>query len=511
MKRMTSGALVLAALVSIASSAAAQQPLTRDAISEAQRLRASGDLATAASLLRSHLAQWPDDGDAARLLAQTLYWMKDIPAARSAYEAALARHPEDTTLILQYAGMLAETGQRARARELVLPLTQLPAARARADTVLGTLAYWEGNLAAAERLFTEALRANPDQQDAKRQLLEILTATASWVRVSSGIRHDDQPLDRVGFGFDARWFATPLVPVTVHFEPAGYWPSGTATRKLWIADVTVADYIPSWHVETELAGGIIHRSYGVDAADWQGHALAGIRLTPSVALRARIERAPYLYTTSSLTTPVMTQAATGSLHLNSSRGWLGEAGYQVQRYPDANIVTSAYAWLLVPLVHRGGNEFQLGYAVSSDTADESRFVLVNPAQPYLPGDPRFSTAGQYAPYYTPNNLVAHSAIGALALRTSRTTTLRLNGSYAVRATEDAPVLVVSRGQVQRTFFPHGVTPWNARTSFEVALGSLTVAAIGDFGRTSFYSWATAGVQVTHRFVPAGGAQSGTRR
>ncbi len=515
MKRMMRSAALLAAFLLVASSAVARQLPAQDAVSQAERLRDSGDLGGAATLLRSHLAQWPDDGDAARLLAQTLYWMKDIPAARRAYEDALARHPDDTTLTLQYAGMLAETGQRDRARKLVLPLTQFPASRAGAETLLGTLAYWEGDLAGAQRLFTQALRDNPDQQDARRQLQEILATCASWVRVSSGIRHDDQPLDRAAFGFEARWFATPLVPVTVHVEPAGYWQTGVigaGAQEAALADVTVAGYSPSLRLETEMAGGLVYRSYGAQAADWQGHALAGIRLTPSVALRARVERAPYFYTTASLATPVMMEAAAGSLHLDSPRGWLGEAGYQRQRYPDANIVTSAYAWLLAPLVHRGGNEFQLGYAVASDTADQSRFVLINAAQPYQPGDPRFSTAGVYAPYYTPNNLLAHSAIGALAVRASKTTTLRLSGAYAVRATEDAPALLVSNRQVQRTFVRRTLTPWNGRGSLEFGVSrALAVAITADFGRTSFYSWATAGVQVTRRFLPAAASEGGTRR
>jgi hypothetical protein len=51
-----------------------------------------------------------DRGEPARLLAQTLYWLKDIVGARAVYETALRRHPEDSTLRLQYGRMLAETG-----------------------------------------------------------------------------------------------------------------------------------------------------------------------------------------------------------------------------------------------------------------------------------------------------------------------------------------------------------------------------------------------------------------
>ena len=492
--------VLLAACLLIGSLALAGQVPARNDVGEAQRQRDAGNFQAAVALLRAHLAQFPDDGDAPRLLAQTLYWMKDIPAARSAYEAALSRHPEDTTLILQYARMLAETGERERARQMVLPLERLPATRADAYTLIGTIAYWDGDLTQARRLLTEALAENPGRQDARRQLDEILVATASFVRVSSSFRHDDQPLNRAAVGVDVRWFATPLVPLTVHVEPAGYWSSPGSIRKVAVADVTIASYFPSARLETELSAGTVYRSYGGQATDWQGHAVVGVRLTPAFTLRGRVEQAPYFNTAASLSTPVTTRSFTGSLSLNSSRGWLGEAAYQRQRFQDGNFVTSAYAWLLAPIVHRDGNDFQLGYAFASDTSDDSRFVLANAVQAYLPGNPRFSTAGVYAPYYTPKNQLTHSAAGSLTMHLSQTTILRLGGAYGVRATEDSPTLVVSGGEVVRTFFKRSFTPWNARGVLEFALSpALSVALTTNFGRSPFYSWATAGIQVTRRF------------
>ena len=159
-----------------------------DLLTQAQRLRDAGDLAAAARILRTQLAQQPDNGDVARLLAQTLYWLKDIEGATAVYDAALARHPQDTTLRLQYGRMLAETGQRARARDLVTPLQGIPATQAEASALLGTIAYWDGDLTTAQRLFEAALRADPTHAEARRQLQEIQAASAPWVRVSSGSR-----------------------------------------------------------------------------------------------------------------------------------------------------------------------------------------------------------------------------------------------------------------------------------------------------------------------------------
>ncbi len=96
------------------------------------------------------------------------------------------------------------------------------------------------------------------------------------------------------------------------------------------------------------------------------------------------------------------------------------------------------------------------------------------------------------------------------MHASKTTTFRLGGSYAVRATEDAPAFVVSSGQTVLMFAPRTFTPWNGRGSVEFALGpATTVALIADFGHTAFYTWAAAGVQVTRRFGRAAADGSGT--
>lgn len=495
-------AVVLVVAVLWMAFPSAAQAQAGNVLIEAQRLRDAGNFVAAAQLLRIQLARHPDDGEAERLLAQTLYWMKDVEGARVVYEAALVRHPQDTTLRLQYARMLAETGQRSRARALLAPLTEASATRSEADTLLGTIAYWEGDLTTAERLFTEALQANPTQTDARRQLHAIQTMTAPWVRVSSGLRHDDQPLDRIGVGIEAGWFATPVLPVSVRVEPMEYrLPTGT-TRRLWSAEVAIANFFPAARLETEVAGGVLQRSGGVDVSDWQGRAVVGVRLTPNLTLRGRVERAPYLYTLSSLDTPVMTQTAAALLHWSDGRGWLGEAAHEQQRFPDANVITTTYAWLLAPLVYRDrGAEIQTGYAFATGNADQSRFVLASAAQPYPPSDPRFDTAGQYVPYYTPAHLVTHSAIAAVALRPSSTITLRLSGAYPIRATDDAPRFVVSGAQVQPTTYARTFSPWNARTSLEIALrDGLTITASGELGRTPFYSWATADVHMTYRFT-----------
>jgi len=213
--------------------ARSQSPEARDVVAEARHVRDAGDLSDAARLLKAHLARHPDGPDAlgaARLLAQTLYWLKDVAGARSMYETTLAKHPEDTALRLGYGRMLVETGGGGQAREVLAPLERGEAAvRAEAETLLGTLAYSEGDWSAARRHFAAALRADPNKQEARRKLREILIITAPWARTTMEARHDDQ-LGKLAFDAQVGWFATPPLSLTARVRPMLFRMGDSATR-----------------------------------------------------------------------------------------------------------------------------------------------------------------------------------------------------------------------------------------------------------------------------------------
>jgi hypothetical protein len=496
------GAILLTSITCLlpAAAAAATHTRTQDPLQEAQRLRAAGDFASAARILTIRVAQNPSDGEAARLLAQTLYWLKDIEGARAAYENAMHRHPEDTSLRLQFARMLVETRSSSRARELLSALVAVPAVQADADTLLGTLAYWEGDLTSASQFFVAALRTNPAQEDAKRQLNEIRAITAPWIRVSSDARHDDQPLNRTSVRVEGGWFATPLTRISVAIQPMRYSLAPTTTRTLATGEARVSHYAPAWRLETEAGAGGIRRDTTQPAFDWTARVAAGLRLAHHVTLRGRVERTPYLYTSSSLDIPVMMQAVAAVVHLEDPRGWLGEGAYQWQRYPDDNAARSTYAWLMAPIVNRRVARLQAGYAVAAENADSSRFALAHSTQPFPPGDPRFRLDGRYVPYYTADHLVSHSLIAALTAGSNRSPVVRVGGSYGVRATDRAPGFVVAAGRILSTTAARRFTPVNAHGALEVPFRSrLVLEATGEIGRTVFYTWRTVGVGLTYRF------------
>jgi Tfp pilus assembly protein PilF len=465
-------------------------------IERAVRLRDAGDFESAVRILEAVVSRQPDEAEPARLLAQTLYWMGQFARARLAYERALATHPGDARLRLEFGRMLVETQRSEDARRVLEPLRDVPSAQSDAETLLGTLAYWQGDLASARLLFVSALRVNPGQPDATRQLREIQLLTAPWIRAALTVGYDDQPLDQVAAAIEAGWYPTPLLTVRLRSEPARY--AIPAIRHAWVNAVELSYFAPQTRMEVAMSGGVLTRGNG-QPLDWTARAELGWRVAHGVSVVGRVERSPYLYTLASLDTRVMTDKASALVRLNHSRGWLGEAAVQRQRYSDGNIGSTSHAWLLAPLVWRSGAQLQAGYAIASADTREDRFLPTGrPAgEPGPTGG--IPLEGRYLPYHTPQNLLTHSVTSALAVGRASGPTLRLSGSYGVRATEDATSFFLTSTGIQSEVGQRTFTPWTGRVSVAAPAGSTTTFELrAEAGRTAFYRWRSVGLHVLYR-------------
>lgn len=483
-------------LLLLASAATPVAGLPQDAVAEARRLRDDGRFREAVTLLEAHLREQPGDPEAARLRAQTLYWLKHVAEAETAYAAALARHPEHERLRLEYARLLAETG---RLREAASALDRYRDGRGSADAsaLLGTVLYWDGDLSGAGRLFAAALRRDPAHEDAARQLREIRTLSAPWLRIEPRVWHDDQPLDRVDVTAEAGWFFTPLTSVTVRSQPVRY--AAPLAQTFWLNEVEVSSVSPAARLEVRVGAGGFRGAR--DTMQWTGHGALGFRAGNGLTLRGRVERSPYTSTLASLADPISTTSATAALHIDTS-GWLGEAAVRRDAYPDDNAVTSAYAWLLAPVAGGNRGRLQAGYAIAAADADEDRFVLARTPQPWPPSDVRFDFSGVYRPYFTPARQVVHSAIAAATASRPGGAMFSAGGSYGFRAREDMTAFQASGLQVLAVTERRGFTPWTARASVDIpASRGLTVSLGGEAGRTAYYRWATARLGLTFRFLP----------
>lgn len=465
-------------------------------VAEARRLRDGGRFDEAVKVLDAHLREHPGDAEASRLRAQTLYWLKEVAGADAAYAAALARHPEHEGLRLDFARMLAETGRLEEAASL-LDRHRDGRGSAEASALLGTIQYWRGDFTGAKRLFQAALRRDPGHQEAARQLREIRATSAPWLRIEPTLWHDDQPLDTAGVAVEAGWFLTPLTSMAVRSRPVRY--STGPAQTFWLNEVEFSHVAPLARLETRLGAGAFR---GTGAGyEWTGQAAVGIRAGGGLVLRGRVERSPYTATLASIEEPIMTTTAAASLHVDR-RGWLGEATIRRDAYPDENAVRSAYAWLLAPIADGARGGLQAGYAIAAADADEGRFVLARPQQPYPPGDPRFDFSGVYRPYFTPARQLTHAAIAAVTAGRGGGPVFRAGGSYGFRAQGDVTAFQASGAQAIAVIERRDYTPWTARASLEIPASRVVSFSLGgEAGRSAYYRWATARLALTFRLIP----------
>ena len=504
--------LVLAFHLILSAASPAQTSAPTDTLSEARRLRDAREFGAAAALLRPYVESHRDNLEAARLAALMAYWAKDWAAADSLYSNALADHADDVDLGLDYGRFLLETGSHSRLRDVLARIVSAdssratPAQIARAQLLLGTATYWTGDFSAARRRFRTALALDSSLADARRQLSEIETAAAAWVRIGSQISDDDQPLQYASFEASGGWYATPLTPIGVRARSTHFDRDGITTSML-AEEVSVASYLAGAHLELGAAGGALQRTFGT-SADWTARFTLGARLPRGVVVQAKAERVPYPNTSRSVATDVMVTALEGALRWGSARGWIGEAAARRERFPDDNGVSTAFAWVLAPLSRREAAGVHIGYGFSAQAADRSRFVprediAVIPGQ----GQAGETVPGEYNPYYTPRNLRVHSALVAARLHPSSRFTVDANGRVGVSARDEAPVLIAvftpPNVTVARTFFERSFTPWNARGSLDFAATPAVRIALGvERGHEAYYSFTSARLQLTYTFIAA---------
>lgn len=449
---------------------------TPRAVSVAERLQEEGRYSEAADTLLAHLRTHPSDVGVRWRAAQLLHRAGRSEAAAEQYEATVTLNPTDPWLRLEYADLLASFGQLQPARSMALPVAESgaapDAARTRALTLLGTWAYWRGDLTAAVRHFEAALTMDPDQSDARRQLHEIQAVTRPWARLSLEGMDDNQPYRRGRGELELGVFINPLWTAALELVPQVMDPTvdGGAepgTRTAVEARATLSGFLPAARLDVTAGFGGVRQ----DESTWTGHAGLGVRLPGRLTLEGRAARERYLWTTASADALLMVESVELSLERADHPGWAGEAVVQHESFPDGNGVATAYAWLLAPVAPG----FRVGWAVSWQDAEESRW---EPA------------VERYVPYFTPLEQRVSSALAEVTVPLGAAVA-RLNGSWGVWAREEVPG---SSGSLpgnapgRARAAERSYTPWSVVATLDAPAGEgISLRMEGERRATAFYT------------------------
>jgi hypothetical protein len=208
-----------------------------------------------------------------------------------------------------------------------------------------------------------------------------------------------------------------------------------------------------------------------------------------VALRASVERERYTNTVASLDSAVMRYAYEAAIDRGNATRWAFAIVGRQERYGDGNPVNTAYGWLLAPISASARHRLRAGYALAAQDAQQSRWVP-DDARRGRGGNSADTIPGRYAPYYSPHDVVVHSALleGVVALGSSW---LTLKTGVGVHATETAPVYVrtlPAPAAVELMFYERTFHPSQSSAELFVpvsASSALRMEAWHD--RTAFYN------------------------
>ena len=95
----------------------AQSP--SDTLNLAKKLKSESKLKEAAGLLKAYHNNHPNDLNSTWVYAQTTYWLKDFKKAGSLYKEAVAAHPTNYYLLLDYANFLVAVGEAGKAKPIL--------------------------------------------------------------------------------------------------------------------------------------------------------------------------------------------------------------------------------------------------------------------------------------------------------------------------------------------------------------------------------------------------------
>ncbi|HUF09375.1 MAG TPA: tetratricopeptide repeat protein, partial [Rhodothermales bacterium] len=180
-------------------------------------MSAEGRFGAVVELLNPYLEKHPEDASAWLMLAQHAYWSGQTDSAGQTFEEALRIHANHNPLRLAHARFLMETGHLAKADMVLAPLGRN---NAEAETIKGTIAWWRGHLTSAAKCFRNALRLDPDQQEAESGLSSIGLATRPWMYSSGLTGTDTQPLSSLRLSVQGGAFLTPLQAVRIDIQQA---------------------------------------------------------------------------------------------------------------------------------------------------------------------------------------------------------------------------------------------------------------------------------------------------
>jgi len=467
-----------------------------DTLSIAKELNGKGKYIQSGYLLCQYYKNHPGDLNTQWIYAQSLYYSKKFKDAQKVYEDAIAWHPENYTLRLDYAQKLVEIGEIQKAEPILKLYLTYDSLATDALLPLAKIEYWKGNFQESLAILGKVLKINPNNPNAKELKAKVVLASSPWINISTSLTSDDQPVKQffpsIELGQNFNCFKNLSIKLEVPF----FFKSKKRYAAQMITASNVMNFIHKG-LEIKTGAGLVRLT------DNEGSVLAKIslkkRLDKNLSVSFKAEHIPYLYNRENMDNSLMFLHYYVETEWSRLKSWQCNANLDINHfYSDNNIIYNLGAWILSPELLFSKASIRLGYGFRYSASRENRFVSQYSINEIEAGN---RLSGVYSPYFTPENQMIHSAILSVNYSASKNINLGVNASLPIYCTNDNPYLYLSQNTLNNTFIVKDFTnvnyypvDINAFVSNRLSR-KMALRAEYAFMRTSYYSSHYVGVSL----------------
>jgi hypothetical protein len=426
-----------------------------DTLSIVKELNEKGKYIQSEYLLRQYYKNHPGDLNTQWIYAQSLYYSKKFKDAQKVYEDAIAWHPENYTLRLDYAQKLVEIGEIQKAEPILKLYLAYDSLATGALLPLAKIEYWKGNFQKSLTTLDKILKLNPNDAKAKELKTKVVLASSPWVNISTSLASDDQPVKQFSPSIELGRNFNRFKNLSAKLEAPFFFKSSERYTAQMITVSNVVNFFQKG-IEIRTGAGFAHLT------DNRISVLAKIflkkRLNKDLSVSFKAEHIPYLYNRENMDNSLMFIHYYVETELNRLKNWQFNANLDVNHfYSDNNLIYNLGAWILSPELSFSKASIRLGYGFRYSASRENRFVSQYSTNEIEAGN---KLSGVYSPYFTPENQIIHSAILSVNYSASKNITLGVNASLPIYCTNDNPYLYLSQNALNNTFIVKDFTNVN---------------------------------------------------
>lgn len=428
---------------------------TQNVIETVNELTANGRYEDAQVLLeRSHRAN-PKDFKILHLYAQVSYINKKYDAFKDLYAEAMEMKPKDFQLKLEYAQMLYDINEYLDALPLLNEYLIHDPGNVQALLAKAKICRYNEDYFESYSALSTLLSKDPSNAEARDLYAENLVLKSKWAKLTVSYASTSQPINVLSPVLQAGMYFSPLSSPKVSISPVLFQRTKKDNVNIYMAQVENRTFYKDFGVGIDYGAGLI--MYPGTQFDVTAKVRFDKYAERYILLTLGAERRPYFSTEAAIDNLITTHAVSSSLTLITKESWNGKGTLESVFFDGVeNIVTTIDSYLLTPRLKVSDFDFKLGYGINFSSSKLDKFVSDKTPQQILAGNSIPYYGGDYM-YYTPKNLLAHSAIFSFSYIPTKETQASFDIRYGFIASAEKPYYIRQTNPRGDVFVDKGYT------------------------------------------------------